>query len=80
MSIGNCQYCTEFLQKAALSIKQHLEATAKLTEGMQHGMSDSEISALKEASRAASAARSKAVAEYKKHIAEHVSKASAANE
>ena len=71
MLIENCHLCTEFLQKAALSIKQHLEATGKFTQAMRNDKPDSEISALEEAASAASAMRVQAVADYKEHVAGH---------
>ena len=80
MSPENCRLCKELLQNAALKIKQHLEATATWTQAMQHDLPDSEISALERTSRIASEARKQAVAEYKKHTAEHLPKASAAGE
>ena len=77
MLVKNCHLCTEFLQKAALRIKEHLEATGKFTQATRNEKPDSEISALEKAASAASAMRVQAVAEYKEHIEGHAMTASA---
>ena len=77
MLIENCHRCTEFLQNAALSLKEHLDATGKFTQAMRNDRPDPEISALEKAASMASLRRIQAATDYKQHIEGHALKAAA---
>jgi hypothetical protein len=77
MSIADCQTCRDFIEDAALGIRRHLEAMARLAQAVQ-GDPGPEISALEDLVRVCSLNRENAVARYETHLAEHTAKTMAA--
>jgi Xaa-Pro aminopeptidase len=80
MSSENCLVCLQLLDRAVLSIKQHLVAASAVTLALRKNTSEAEITALEEAAAATSATRRQAVADYKQHVGEHTRKAASAGE
>jgi hypothetical protein len=79
MSIADCGICLDLLEHAALTIRQHLTATAAVALAVRKNDSPEAISALEESARVCSLDRENAVARYGAHLAEHGAKAMAAD-
>lgn len=78
MALPGCQVCSELFERAEVSIKEHLAATAKVTAAQEQNADAAEISALEEALRLRAEARARAVADYRRHREQHAQSATAA--
>jgi hypothetical protein len=74
MSTGHCESCKELIEAAALSIKNHLEATAALALAVQNNMPEEVLSTMSRRLQNSSLDRENAVEMYKRHVAGHSAK------